>query len=45
MLIAAPNAAASPTKSALLVDPVSSAVAKSGASVDTEPSMSPSKPG
>ena len=45
MLIAAPTAAASPTRNVIRVSPVANAVAKSGASVETDPSMRPTKLG
>jgi hypothetical protein len=45
MLIAAPTAAARPTRKVTRVSPVANAVAKSGASVETDPSMSPTKLG
>ena len=41
MLMAAPTAAASPTRKAIPESPVANAGAKSGVSVETDPSMRP----
>jgi hypothetical protein len=45
MLIAAPTAAANPTKNVTRESPVAKAVAKSGASVETDPSINPTRLG
>jgi hypothetical protein len=45
MLMAAPTAAARPTKNVMRESPVAKAVANKGASVETDPSISPTKLG